>query len=288
MKDSIFAIYDKEMRKINKNENKMLIIKNLSEVEKYIISIINNFKVVTFSQIISIINIEERKYTIDIVKKSIIKLLNNNFIESSDVYSEEGIKQFTLYYILNKTYINEEEIINNYKNKNLIEIKKRLMGNEIIISFLRKLNNNIIDYEIDTKLISKRFSKMFIVEGANINIQKKDKKFNILYEIVRKEKDWKKKIVNKLKLYKSFYDELIINSKKILIFPQLVLVCEDDEHVKELIEEIIKEKCIISKLKLYISTDYMIKNDILNSIIEIKIDEKNNRYEKIYKKIKIE
>lgn len=288
MEDSIFAIYNNEIRKINKNEKKKMVltIQELSEEEKYIMLIINDFKAVTFSQVISILSTDKKEYTTDIVKKIITKLLKNNFIESADVYDQENIKRFTFYYVLNRTYINKKEITNVYKNKNIIQIKKRLVGNQIIIEFLKNLVNNIIDYKIDSSFVVKRFSKMLIVEGANIIIQKGDKKFNILYEIVRRDKDWKRKIINKLILYKSFYDELITENKKLSVFPQLVLVCEDEEHIEELIEEMIIQKCIISKLKLYISTDYLIKNNILNSILEIKFD-RTYKYEKIYRKIKI-
>lgn len=289
---SRFGIYEEEKRKINKNRilnKENITIQNISELEKYIISIIYRFKVITLDQISKIIEIEGKKYKNYIIEENIQKLLNSNIIQSEQVYNtKKENEEFIFYYILNNFLIGNEKTIENYRNKSLIEIKKRLVGNEIIISFLLKLNHDIFDFKTDTKLVSKRFSKLFNVDGANIIIEKENKKYNILYEVVRKEKDWKEKIVNKLKLYKSFYDELITTSKSLPIFPQLILVCEDDKHVKELIEEIIKEKCIISKLRLYISTDYMIKNDILNSIIEIKIDEKNNRYEKIYKKIKIE
>lgn len=195
-----------------------------------------------------------------------------------------GEKEFLFYYI-NELYALKNNIeLSSLKNKNLIQIKKQLAGNEIIISFLSQISD--FEYEIERKMISKRFSKIFFVEGVNIVLKKNNRRFNFIYEVIRKENDWKEKIVNKLKLYKSCYDEINLNINKFTEIPQLVLVCEDDEHVVELMKELILKKCIIDCIKLYFSTDLRIKNDVKNSIIEFKLN-CNNKYEMSNKKMKL-
>lgn len=281
-KNSKFWVYEEEKRKIDKILNKeKMVVKNISNLEKNIISIIYKFKIITLDQISKVFEVKGKKYSNYVIEEQIKRLCNSNIIQCEQVYNtlKKNI-EFTFCYILNNSLIDKEKVIENYKNKSLIEIKKRLVGTEIIISFLQKFK--VIDFKMDTKLISKRFSKLFNVDGTNITIEVENKKYNILYEVVRRERDWKEKIINKLKLYKSFYDELTITN-----FPQMILVCENEKHMEELINEVLKEKCIINKLKLYISTDYLIEEDILNSIIEVKIDEKRHTYEKIYRKIKM-
>ena len=61
--------------------------------------------------------------------------------------------------------------------------------------------------------------------------------------------------------------------------PQLIIVCEDEMHTKEVFKEIVKNGMEISKIKLYFTTDLrQIEENLTKTLLEFKLDEATNKY----------
>ena len=61
--------------------------------------------------------------------------------------------------------------------------------------------------------------------------------------------------------------------------PQLILVCEDNQHMAETFKAIIVNKLEIPQIKFYFSTDLRQNAENLDkSLIEFKLDDKTGKY----------
>ena len=61
-------------------------------------------------------------------------------------------------------------------------------------------------------------------------------------KIIRREKEWEKRLVDKMKMYKEFYDNFEPGDSGYNSLPQLIIVCEDDRHTVEVFREIVKNQ----------------------------------------------
>ena len=89
----------------------------------------------------------------------------------------------------------------------------------------------------------------------------------------------KKKLVDKMMMYKEFYENFVPGDSGFSMVPQLILVCEDDRHTAETFKEIVKNKLEIPQIRLYFTTDLRQNNETLeNTLIEFRLDEATNKY----------
>ena len=87
------------------------------------------------------------------------------------------------------------------------------------------------------------------------------------------------KLVDKMTMYKEFYENFIPGDSGFSAMPQLILICEDDKHTAEAFKEIVKNQVEISKIRLYFTTDLRQNNETLeNTLIEFRLDETTNKY----------
>ena len=100
-----------------------------------------------------------------------------------------------------------------------------------------------------------------------------------MFEVVRREEDWENKLVEKMKLYKDFYENFVTMDCGFERIPQLIFICEDDKHMVETFREIVKNKLELPKIKLYFSTDLkQVSETLSTSLTEFKLDEKTGKY----------
>ena len=120
--------------------------------------------------------------------------------------------------------------------------------------------------------------KIFKASGGAVKLTKNGKSIQFVFEVVRREYEWKKNLIERMRLYKDFYDNFIPMDSGFKTIPQLILICEDENHIKETFYEIVKNDIQISKIKLLFTTDLRQNKDTLqDTLVEFKIDE-NNKY----------
>ena len=157
-------------------------------------------------------------------------------------------------------------------------IKKRLAGNQVLIAYLRKVTA-FDSYTVKPVLRAKQTGKVFKATGGSIKLTKNGKSIDFLFEVVRREEKWQERLVEKMKLYKDFYENFVTMDSGFERVPQLIFICEDDKHMVETFKEIVKNKLELPKIKLYFSTDLKQNSETLStSLTEFKLDESTGKY----------
>ena len=121
--------------------------------------------------------------------------------------------------------------------------------------------------------------KIFKPSGGQVTLTKSGKSIQFLFEVVRRENDWQKKVVDKMKLYQDFYDNFVPLDSGFKSLPQLIVVCEDDRHMAEVFRELVTHNIEFSKINLYYTTDLKQNSESLESTLtEFKLDPETNKY----------
>ena len=155
-------------------------------------------------------------------------------------------------------------------------IKKRLAGNQTIIAYLRKVKA-FDSYTVKPAITAKQNGKTFKATGGSVKLTKNNKSIEFLFEIIRREEDWEKKLVDKMRLYNDFYNNFLPGDSGFSSMPQLIFICEDEKHMAETFKTIIINKVEISKIKLYFSTDLRQNEETLDkTLVEFKLE--NGKY----------
>lgn len=106
--------------------------------------------------------------------------------------------------------------------------------------------------------------------------------------MIRREEDWEKKLIEKMKLYKDFYENFVPGDSGFASIPQLIIVCEDEKHIAEVFKQIVMNQLEIEKINLYFTTDLKQNSDTLeNTLVTIKLDENTNKYQMNTAEIKL-
>jgi hypothetical protein len=150
-------------------------------------------------------------------------------------------------------------------------IKKRLAGNQTIIAYLRKVKA-FDSYVVKPAINAKMAGKLFKATGGSVKLTKNGKSIQFVFEVIRREQDWQKKLVEKMTLYKDFYENFVPGDSSFSSMPQLIFICEDELHMKETFKEIVKNKLELEQIKLYFTTDLRQNNENLEStLVEFKL-----------------
>lgn len=166
-------------------------------------------------------------------------------------------------------------------------IKKRLAGNQVIIAYLNKVKA-YDSYTPKLALKAKVLGKVFKASGGGIKLTKNEKSIQFLFEVIRREEDWEKKLIEKMKLYKDFYENFVPGDSGFASIPQLIIVCEDEQHIAEVFKQIVMNQLEIEKINLYFTTDLKQNSDTLeNTLVTIKLDENTNKYQMNTAEIKL-
>ena len=197
---------------------------------------------------------------------------------------EEGKGIYRIYCLekMGKYLLQSKEITCNWQQsdntKPVAMIKKRLAGNQVLIAYLRKVKA-FDEFTVKPAITTKISRKTFKPSGGSVSLTKNSRSISFLFEVIRREKDWKSKLEDRMKLYKEFYENFQPMDAGFKAMPQLILVCEDEKHMAETFKEIITRKLEINQINLYYTTDLRQNSDSLeNTLIEFKLDETTNKY----------
>ena len=157
-------------------------------------------------------------------------------------------------------------------------IKKRLAGNQTILAYIRKVKA-FDSYTVKPALQAKTLGKVFKATGGGVKLTKNGKSIDFLFEAVRREEDWEKKLVEKMRFYQDFYENFQPMDSGFMTIPQLIFICEDDKHCAETFKTIITNKVELPKIKLYFTTDLKQNAEsLVKTLIEFRLDERTNKY----------
>ena len=157
-------------------------------------------------------------------------------------------------------------------------IKKRLASNQLMIAYKDKVQA-FDSYQIKVPMTAKQLSKQFRATGGKVTLSKNGKSIDFIFEVIRREDDWQKKLVDKMKLYNDFYKNFVPMDSGFKTLPQLVLLCEDEKHMAETFKEIVVNGLEINEINLYYTTDLR-QNEVslVRSLAEFKLDPETNKY----------
>ena len=220
----------------------------------------------------------------DKLNKKLEQLIKTKILTRYYFHSEDGKGIYRIYCLekMGKYLLNSRDIECKWQPTDNVKpvalIKKRLAGNQTVLAYLRKVKA-FDSYVVKPQLTAKTLAKPFKASGGSVKLTKNNKSISFLFEVVRREEDWKNKLVEKMRLYQDFYDNFVPGDSGFPIMPQLIFVCEDEKHTAETFKLIVTKGLEISKIKLYFTTDLrQNKESLEDTLIEFKLDENTNKY----------
>jgi len=259
-------------------------IGHINEIHFKILELVNEFEFMTSRQIYQILEHKgEDVKSQDKLNNKLEQMVKSKILTRYYFTSEEGKCIYRIYclekmgkYLLNSRGI-ECKWQQSDNTKPVIMIKKRLAGNQVIIAYMRKVKA-FDKYTVKPAVTAKKLGKVF-KPAAGVKLTKASKSIDFVFEAVRREEEWKGKLVDRIKWYIDFYESFMTFDSGYETKPQLILVCEDDKHMAESFKEIVTNHVEIPNQKMYYTTDLRQNGTKLDkSLVEFKIDEKTRKY----------
>ena len=260
-------------------------IGHITDIHFEILELVNEFEFITSRQLYQMLEIKgiDAKSQ-DKLNNKLEQLVKSKILTRYYFNSDEGKGIYRIYSLekMGKYLLETKEIECKWQpsdnTKPVGMIKKRLAGNQIIIAYLRKVKA-FDSYTVKPAFKAKVSGKAFKAAGGSVKLTKNNKSIQFVFEAIRREKEWEKKLVDKMKMYKEFYENFEPGDSGFTSMPQLILVCEDDRHTAEVFREIVKNKVEISTIKLLFTTDLKQNGESLtNTLTEFKLDPETNKY----------
>jgi len=258
---------------------------HINELHFAIIELVNEFEFITSRQLLQML--EWKKIEVpsqDKLNNKLDQLVKSKILTRYYFTSEEGNGIYRVYCLekMGKYLLNSREIECKWQPadnaKPVPMIKKRLAGNQTIIAYLRKVKA-FDEYACKPSLNAKISGKVFKATGGSVKLTKNKKSISFVFEVIRREQEWEKKLADKMKLYHDFYENFVTMDSGFENVPQLIFVCEDDRHAAEVFKTIVINKLELPKIKLLFTTDLKQNNETLeNTLMEFKLDETTGKY----------
>ena len=260
-------------------------IGHITDIHFAILELVNEFEFITSRQIYQMLEWKGiNPQSQDKLNNKLDQLVKSKILTRYYFTSEEGKGIYRIYCLekMGKYLLTSKEIECKWQQTDNVKpvamIKKRLAGNQTIIAYLRKVKA-FDSYVVKPALNAKTMGKVFKATGGSVKLTKNNKSITFLFEVIRRESDWQKKLVDKMNMYKDFYENFVQGDSGFSAMPQLIFVCEDDRHTAEVFKEIVKNKLEIPQIKLYFTTDLRQNNETLeNTLMEFKLDETTKKY----------
>ncbi len=267
---------------------------HITDIHFQILEIVNEFEFITSRQIYQLLQIKGIEIkSQDKLNKKLEQLIKTKILTRYYFHSEDGKGIYRIYCLekMGKYLLNSRDIECKWQPTDNVKpvalIKKRLAGNQTLLAYLRKVKA-FDSYVVKPQLTAKTLAKPFKASGGSVKLTKNNKSISFLFEVVRREEDWKNKLAEKMRLYQDFYDNFVPGDSGFPIMPQLIFVCEDEKHAAETFKLIVTKGLEISKIKLYFTTDLrQNKESLEDTLIEFKLDETTNKYKVLNVELKL-
>ena len=253
-------------------------IGHITDIHFEILELVNQFEFITSRQLYQMLEIKgiDAKSQ-DKLNNKLEALVKSKILTRYYFTSEEGKGIYRIYCLekMGKYLLNSKEIECKWQpsdnTKPVPMIKKRLAGNQTLIAYLRKVKA-FDDFIVKPSLTAKTAGKVFKATGGCVKLTKNGKSIQFLFEVIRRETDWKKKLVDKMRLYQDFYANFVPGDSGFSAMPQLIFVCEDEKHMAECFKEIVTNKVEIPQIKLLFTTDLRQNKETLDdTLVEFKL-----------------
>ena len=259
-------------------------IGHINEIHFTILELVNEFEFMTSRQLYQMLEIKGiDPKSQDKLNNKLDQLVKSKILTRYYFTSDEGKGIYRIYCLekMGKYLLNSKEIECKWQpsdnTKTVPMIKKRLAGNQTLIAYLRKVKA-FDSYVVKPAITAKIAGKLFKATGGSVKLTKNKKSIQFVFEVIRREDDWQKKIVEKMRLYKEFYENFVVGDSGFNSIPQLILICEDEKHMAESFKEIVKNAVEIPQIKLYFTTDLRQNKDTLqDTLVEFRLGD-NNKY----------
>ena len=260
-------------------------IGHINDIHFAIIELVNEFEFITSRQLLQMLewkNIDagsQDKLNNKLEQLVKTKILTRYYFDSEDgkgIYRIYCLEKMGKYLLTSRGIDCKWQPTDNTKPVPMI--KKRLAGNQTLIAYLRKVKA-FDSYTPKPSLTAKQAGKVFKASGGSVKLTKNGKSIEFLFEVIRREQEWEKKLIEKIRLYKDFYENFQVGDSGYMSLPQLILVCEDEKHMAETFKTIILNNLEISNIKLYYTTDLRQNEETLaKTLVEFKLDEETKKY----------
>ena len=258
---------------------------HINDLHFSIMEIVNEFEFITSRQLCQVLDFKNIEYgSQDKLNNKLDQLVKSKILTRYYFSSEEGKGIYRVYCLekMGKYLLNSRGIECKWQptdNTKPVEmLKKRLAGNQVLLAYIRKVKN-FDEYTVKPALTAKTLSKVFKTAGGSIKLTKNGKSISFLFEVIRRDENWEKKFVDKMKMYQDFYTNFQPMDSGFVSLPQLIFVCEDDRHTAEVFKALVTNKIDIPQIKYYFTTDLK-QNDeqLTKSLTEFKLDEATQKY----------
>ena len=259
---------------------------HINELHFQILEIVNEFEFVTSRQLCQLLDNKGIEYGNQdklnnkleqmIKSKMLTRYYFSSIEDGKGVYRVYALEKMGKYLLTSRGTECKWQPSDNTKPVGMI--KKRLAGNQILIAYLRKVKA-FSSYEAKPSITAKSLGKTFKATGGSVKLSKSNKSLTFIFEVVRREDEWDKKLEDKMRFFKDFYENFVPGDSGYETIPQLIIDCEDEKHVVETFKIIVMKKLEIPQIKIYFTTDLRQNQDSLsNTLIEFKYNEETKKY----------
>lgn len=260
-------------------------IGHITDIHFAILELVNEFEFITSRQLLQMLEIKGYEVgTQDKLNNKLESLVKSKILTRYYFNSDDGKGIYRIYCLekMGKYLLGTREIECKWQQsdntKPVSMMKKRLAGNQVIIAYLQKVKA-FDTYTVKPMLRAKSLGKIFKPSGGSVKLTKNAKSIEFIFEVIRREDSWQKKLVDKMTFYKDFYDNFVQGDSGFSSLPQLILVCEDEKHMAETFKEIVMNSIEFNNINLYYTTDLRQVNESLEkSLTEFKLDPETNKY----------
>lgn len=267
-------------------------IGHINEIHFAILELVNEFEFITSRQLYQMLEIKgiDPKFQ-DKLNNKLDQLVKSKILTRYYFTSDEGKGIYRIYCLekMGKYLLNSKEIDCKWQpsdnTKPVPMIKKRLAGNQTLIAYLRKVKA-FDSYIVKPAITAKIVGKLFKATGGSVKLVKNGKSIQFVFEVIRREADWEKRTVDRMRLYKEFYENFVPGDSGFSGMPQLILICEDEKHIAETFKEIVKNELEIPQIKLYFTTDLRQNKETLeDTLVEFKLVDGKYKMENVELKL---
>ncbi len=260
-------------------------IGHINDIHFAIIELVNEFEFITSRQLLQMLEWKGIEIgSQDKLNNKLEQLVKTKILTRYYFNSEDGKGIYRIYCLekMGKYLLNSRGTECKWQptdnTKPVAMIKKRLAGNQTLIAYLRKVKA-FDSYTTKPALNAKMTGKIFKASGGSVKLTKNNKSIEFIFEVIRREDDWEKKLVEKIRLYKDFYENFNTGDSGYMSMPQLIIICEDEKHMAETFKTIVINGLEISNIKLYFTTDLRQNEETLEkTLVCFGLDEETKKY----------
>ncbi len=257
---------------------------HITEIHFKILQLVNKFEFLTSRQLYYLLKLENVDIASqDKLNTKLEQLVKCKILTRYYFTSVEGDGVFRIYCMekMGKYLLGSRDIECKWQpsdNAKPVEmIKKKLSGNQVIIAFLRK-SSHVSSYKLKPPITDKVTGKIF-KPTLSITFELSNKKFDFIFEVIRRNENWKEDLKVRMNQYKDFYKNFVPGDSGFFGLPQLILVCEDERHTAEVFKEIILNNLTPDKIRIFYTTDLEQNSDKLDKTLHefVEVDGKYKR-----------